>query len=334
MLLTIGIPSYNRPTQLKRALMSIDSSRSDLYNVLVIDDCSPNQHQVADLFSSSFSDYTFVPLQKNIGYDCNLKLIHQSCMTPYLIYLSDDDSLVPGSLDRILDYLLDNDVSGVSIFPCFDSSTRRVVRQRSYLSNNLTTNQLIYDSILFSGLLFNVKNSSRFLLPDPSNLIYSQLYLSVLTALSFGVFYPDIPSIFVHADGPNGFGTNSSTDDISLSDRSSLFNLLSYHKKLFHVISLISLAERNPDITCNFLKEYYKRSILLIFHASISLSFSEYENFYANFSKNIKTRPPLYLFYTYLCLSPLTFLPQAVKKIFFKILPNVRYLVRRIRGGD
>lgn len=95
-LLTIYVPAFERPAELRRLLGSIPAH--DDVQVIVSDD-SGERHleNVAVGFASSYS-----PRNYNLGRDMNLLRSVAICETPWLWVMGDDDWLLPGALDQVL----------------------------------------------------------------------------------------------------------------------------------------------------------------------------------------------------------------------------------------
>lgn len=105
-ILSIAIPTYNRPKQLQNLLNSIsDQYSQDLRLEIVISDNSPGT-ETADLVST----YTELPIlyihqERNIGGARNFLFVVDNSRGSYCWIIGDDDLVLPGSIREILSVL-------------------------------------------------------------------------------------------------------------------------------------------------------------------------------------------------------------------------------------
>ena len=107
---SICIPSYNRPDELKRALESIDAKKhANDIQIVVCEDFAPKRadvRAVVEQFTAS-SKYTvkYVENEVNYGHGKNWRQCSWQADGEYLIYMGDDDAFVEGALDLYIDWL-------------------------------------------------------------------------------------------------------------------------------------------------------------------------------------------------------------------------------------
>lgn len=108
MLLSICIPSYNRPSTLARLLESIDIPPEGI-EIVISEDCSPKQNQIHSVVKSfqSKSSYRVIYHQntENLGYDANLRQLFRLASGKFVMLMGDDDYFYQGSLAQFLYYL-------------------------------------------------------------------------------------------------------------------------------------------------------------------------------------------------------------------------------------
>lgn len=107
-ILTIGIPTYNRANQLDKAIKVIFEELSSLKHkveLLVSDNNSiDNTFKVVDKWREKL-DINYSKNETNLGFDSNVDLVVKKASSNYVLILSDDDILVPGSLKYYLDII-------------------------------------------------------------------------------------------------------------------------------------------------------------------------------------------------------------------------------------
>jgi hypothetical protein len=97
--LTIYVPAFDRPAELERLLASIPYHED--VTVVVSDDSGERRFEnVACGLGVSYE-----PRHYNLGRDMNLLRSVATCETPWLWVIGDDDWLLPGALDRVLDVI-------------------------------------------------------------------------------------------------------------------------------------------------------------------------------------------------------------------------------------
>ena len=113
-LLTIGIPTWNRSKELIECLNSINSQlhgNTNLINcteILISNNASTDNTKSKVLnYSSQYPDLniTYVEHLKNIGFDRNVDNIFKKAKGKYVWTLSDDDLLKENSIKLLLEYL-------------------------------------------------------------------------------------------------------------------------------------------------------------------------------------------------------------------------------------
>lgn len=285
MLLSICIPSYNRPHQLKRFLKSFVGTKFDELEILVVDDCSPMQDVITSevmLISKSLPNFTYVASSFNLGYDQNLLYLANLAKSKFVLFCSDDDQINISFLVDLLDYLRHSSfemaVTAMTVSGGL-SVLRRPKSSRFSLNPTLSsdTSYCIYSLILFSGIIVNRALLVNTSLPSLSNLVYSQLIWGLLLSITNGLYFIDLPIIHVVGDGVNGFGLNPSSTDLMLSNRDDILAPIRYHCKLFSCLKIVEELSGISFVPA-FSKEYSLR-LVSGFSRALSLSGrSEFSN--------------------------------------------------------
>ncbi len=266
-LLTIGIPSYNRVETLLRCLESIDTKKYDKLEVLICEDKSPKKEDIREMIENfsknSALSIRFHSNENNLGFDRNLAQIISLSRGKYIMYMSDDDYFMPKQLDKIIDYLFDGEYAVA--YTSFVENERGNMK-RKYDSDwnakmtGVGSGEIIMDFILFSGLIFRrdfvcAISADRFV-----NLNYFQVYLGLTILSRYGASYFNIPLVYAGGDGENGYGTTAlSKHNNLLADRTSPLSNLEFHKGLVKAIRLCD-EDNGTSFFKTFSKEYSLRS--------------------------------------------------------------------------
>lgn len=113
-LLTIAIPTYNRAGYLALCLErigeeidSLDDEPHSQVKIYVSDNASSDETPgvIAEYKEKRPDNFEAVRNASNLGPDVNIAQCYDSVSTPYVWIVGDDDVILPGSLQKILDYL-------------------------------------------------------------------------------------------------------------------------------------------------------------------------------------------------------------------------------------
>lgn len=264
-ILTIGITSYKRIKELERCIKSIRTKYKDDIEIIVSEDRSPLSHEIEELVNLLANDsqyqIRFTTNEVNLGYDMNLGSIIKKANGKYIFYMSDDDAFNDGFLDLLIPFLKFENQAGVIYAPFIYTDTGKKDRVRADSDFRITkgedsASKYIYDSILFSGLVFRkeyVKNydSSRF-----KNHNYFQVYMFLQMLFNYGGYYFSTPSVLCIGDGENAYGlSESSGGNVLLANRKSVKSNLEFNKNLIKVIRMFD-EDENCHVIDNFAKQY------------------------------------------------------------------------------
>lgn len=264
-MLSICIPSYNRPFELKRLIVSILNNYKFNFNIeiLISDDCSPKQNEISKIINDLKSEVSirYFEQKNNLGYDKNLIFLANKSRYKYIMFVGDDDFIETSNLNDFLNELSKCN-SAFVLSPVYGlSGTLRRKFNVSFTTKYPTSSslaKLAFESILFSGLVFDKDKFLSLDFQGLENCIYTQVFASLCLANSYGFSYIDCPLIKVGNDGDNGFGHNNDIDS-DLKNRNHMFSDFSYHNRLFFVIRHFSVHEK--DIIKDFQFLYNLRLI-------------------------------------------------------------------------
>lgn len=109
-LISICIPSYNRPNEIRRLLDSIDAKnyKEDI-EIVVCEDKAPKREEVRASVNSYMSEsiykVNYIENEKNCGYDGNLRNLINNASGEYVLFMGDDDMFIPGRLEQYVEYV-------------------------------------------------------------------------------------------------------------------------------------------------------------------------------------------------------------------------------------
>lgn len=264
LLLTIGITSYKRVNELVRCINSIQTKYCDDIEILVSEDKSPLsrkiQSKVESLAQKSQYAIRFTTNEVNVGYDMNLGSIINKSNGKYIFFMSDDDAIAENSLDSIIEFLKQDNKYGVFYAPFMYMSNGKLdrVHGKDHVipAGERSAAKYIYDSILFSGLIFRKDYVSKFDASRFKNYNYFQVYMFLEMLLHYGGYYFSTPSVLCIGDGENAYGiSESSGGNELLANRKSIKSNLEFNKTLIKVIRLFD-SDELTHIIDSFEKQY------------------------------------------------------------------------------
>ncbi len=105
MLISFAIPTYSRASELRQCLESIVSDPGDQYEIVVSDNASPDKTAEVLREFSRHPAVRVLTSTANMGAERNMLRVLEESRGDYVFCLSDDDYLVPGALDALLNAL-------------------------------------------------------------------------------------------------------------------------------------------------------------------------------------------------------------------------------------
>jgi len=309
MILDIFILSYNRPKELQRIFDNFRGVTLNGVNLIVKDDCSPQ----IDLIENLYEKYKNIlqinlVLYKNpinLGYDMNLLDCFNIGNSEYIFLLSDDDYIEAYELSRFLEFLKLNKPDGLI---CSYKDSNVSYRNLPLDCDAGYTANLLYDSILFSGLVFK-RNIAEFIVPYfefLKNCIYSQVFLfAIIRSKNLKIIKYSENLLILGGDGDNFFGKNSSSsNENDLMDRTNSLSCFRYQLRLLKVVDYID-AQLFHGFSDSFKIEYSRRLLGFLFKLRSLHSIKEYlklrENIFSEKSLALKN---LYLYSIFIVLIP------------------------------
>jgi glycosyltransferase involved in cell wall biosynthesis len=114
-LVTVAIPTYERPDLLRRALGSVANQTYENIEVLVSDNASPGDatDRVIEAFRLQIPNLTYTKHATNIGSIANFQSLLRRASGLYFMWLADDDEISPTYIESLVG-LLESDATAAS----------------------------------------------------------------------------------------------------------------------------------------------------------------------------------------------------------------------------
>lgn len=126
--LSICIPTFKRPVELEECLTSLLRFNDQSFEVIVGDDCSPdNTHEVVKKFEKKFKHFKSIRQESNVGFARNMDSIIRNSSREFIFVLNDDDFAIEDGIINCINILASNEkfsAVGAKYIPtqCPDSS--------------------------------------------------------------------------------------------------------------------------------------------------------------------------------------------------------------------
>ena len=198
-LLTIAIPSFNRPEQLDLLLRSIDCAPG-LVEVVVSEDNAPKRLEVRAVVNAYCAvtelNFRYLENSSNLGFDGNIRALVEAAQGRYVMFIGDDDLFIAGRLDGFLltlgtltdeKYVLRSysveHADGRSEDFCYLPSSRRIP------SGEDSVAWLFKRSVTISGFTIDRVLAKEFSTNRLDGTLLYQVYLMAVVCLNNSAFY-------------------------------------------------------------------------------------------------------------------------------------------------
>ena len=128
-LVSIGIPTYNRPDGLSRTLECITTQTYQNIEIIISDNCSPNiaTTQVAQAFMAKDERIHYFRQEENKGATFNFQFVLEQATGKYFMWAADDDEWEDTYIEKCLEKFKNND----NLVLCYSEAVVRNFRGQS-----------------------------------------------------------------------------------------------------------------------------------------------------------------------------------------------------------
>jgi glycosyltransferase involved in cell wall biosynthesis len=190
MKLSVAIPAFNRPFELKEALESLASECSKDIEIVISEDHSPLRDKISKIvkdfaLKNPSINLIYISNSKNLGYDANIRSLLYKCTGKFIFFMGDDDKVLPGALKKILKVTtLPNIGLILRSWESFDGKTGKTLDAHHYFRGDRifapsieSASALFRRSVFISGLTFNRLEAKKFSTNKFDGTLLYQLYL-------------------------------------------------------------------------------------------------------------------------------------------------------------
>lgn len=260
-LLSICIPSYNRPAQLGNLLRTIDCDPS-LIEIVICEDAAPKReevrHIVEEFLKATKYKVAYNENEANLGYDANIRRLIETASGVFVLFMGDDDWFKENSLDSFLAFLKENlDVGYVlrSYYGQHPSGPlepfRYLPRSQRFAPGVATCAWLYKRSVSICGVTFKRESALKYSTNHFDGTLLYQLYLVLEICSREEAVYSDIPVAIgaqsFRKDKPQ-FGASSSEKGRYTPGEVTFDNSINFTKGFFEISHSFD-KKNNSNIT-------------------------------------------------------------------------------------
>lgn len=247
-LLSICIPSYNRPEQLDKLLASIDCS-PELIEVVICEDNAPRRQEVRNIVDTfrQHGRYKLVYEENhfNLGYDANLRHLVEIASGSFVLFMGDDDWFVEGNLDKFITFLQKNSDVGYVLRSYFAMHPDGTLEPFRYLpvpkrfSPSIETCAWLYKrTVSIAGVTFQRESALKYSTDQFDGTLLYQLHLVLEICFNEESIYSDLPVAIVaqtfREDKPQ-FGVSNNEKSRFIPGKVTASNSVNFTKGFFEI---------------------------------------------------------------------------------------------------
>lgn len=151
-LITIGIPTYNRPEQLKKSVSILLRQVNDKCKIVIRDNAST--YKIEEILTKDeLHNIEFIRNDINIGGDANILSILSNCTTKWCWVLGDDDYLVEDAVKKVLNCITSNPDT---LYINFSSTIERKTEGFENFTRSFKYNGVFGNSFFISSCVYNM----------------------------------------------------------------------------------------------------------------------------------------------------------------------------------
>jgi len=183
-LITIGIPHYKQRRHLEVVLQSLFAQQFDAFEIVISDDCSPDDSNstIPPLLAASGRAFRYYAQKKNLGYDGNVRFLLAAARGRYVFLLGNDDGLYePQTLATVAKLLAELGMPQVAFTNVRDSSGGEMRRAHAtrVLGSGPEAALATFRTFSFvGGLIYDTEWARRFETDRWDKSVFYQIYIA------------------------------------------------------------------------------------------------------------------------------------------------------------
>lgn len=224
--ISIGIPAYNRSSELVDLLQSIYAQSVLPTEITICEDRSPERAGIRavvdawrDRFAVESCQINYHENERNLGYDGNVREVISVSRSPWVMLMGNDDLLMPGCIEAAASFIAAHpEVPMISrTFVMFKGSLQMALGTSCFSSEDLiyspanSSPAMVFRTAGFVGGLIVRRDWATTLATDKyDGTLYYQIYLGAVAFCQQGIGYIGKPIVGSRVGNPPLFGAAAS----------------------------------------------------------------------------------------------------------------------------
>ncbi len=310
--LSVCIPAYNRPNELLKVLENLAEQYPGDWNVVVSEDKSPLSQEIEGALRNFLREHSEIPVlyssnQKNLGYDGNVRGLLDKADGEYCLFMSDDDLLAPGALERIISAVSRSNIGFVlRAWKSIEKETGKDIEEHRYFREDRlfppgvdSVAALYRRSVFISGLTVHRETARKFHTDRFDGTLLYQLYLAGRILMKMNGYYVSDIIAVRRVGGEHYFGS-SETERGRFSPKQLRPNhSLAFIKGLFDIARVLDL-EFCPGAFALIIQDLARYSYPMLEIQSRNLGKEDFSNYANQLAKLGLGNDTLFWIYYYL----------------------------------
>ena len=273
--LSICIPAYNRPYELKRLLNSIDVSCTDEIEIVISEDMSPRREEIQQMVQAyqNKTDYKvcYYENETNYGYDKNIRQTAKRANGKWILFMGDDDVFVRNSLNQYIEFLKRNSKTGYVLRRYYSENKNGSIEDHRYYPADRMFRpgqdaivELFRRSVFISGFTFQKQCFREYDMEKFDGTLLFQLYIVSCICLKYLSAYCDIPITKSIEGGVPFFGSSNAEKGLYESGKNTSSNAVNFLRQV-RILAQEFDKTHQTAITDRVIKSYAKYSYGYLF---------------------------------------------------------------------
>lgn len=292
-MLSICIPSYNRPEELYRLLKSVDITDSSKVEIVICEDCAPKREvvraKVEEFKAESKYAVNYIENEVNQGYDRNLRECIKHAKGTWVMFMGDDDSFVPGTMDAYLEFLERNTELGY-VLRSYRALHRdgsieefKYFAQTCFFEPGYTAYVTLFRKTVFiSGVCFKRELALENMTDRFDGTLLYQLYIMAEICMKHSSAYYGTPITQMDDEGIPYFGSSETERELYTPGTATIDNSVNFMKKFFVVTEFM-----DEKYGCQS-TEYVKKDISKYAYPVLSIQRKRGRKAFAEYHRRLK----------------------------------------------
>lgn len=306
-LLSICIPSYNRPQELIRLLESVDIVDCEKIEIVICEDYAPKRTEVRnavkEFMKNSKYNIRYVENEVNLGYDRNLRECINQAKGTWIMYMGDDDVFVPEAMNGYIEFIEEHNELGYVLRSSQALHADGSIENFKYYEDTKFFEpgfdayvQLFRKSVFISGFCFKREYALKNLTDRFDGSLLYQLYILAEICMEYPSAYYGNPITRSIDGGIPYFGTSEAEKDLYTPGTITVDNSVNFIKNFYIITDYMD--EKHHINSTDYVKKDMSKYAYPILSIQRKKGAKEFRNYHKQLKQiGIAITPYYYIYY-------------------------------------